>query len=80
MSHDNKTVMRACWDVWLLFLFGRSVMSDSVTPWTAARQASLSFTIARTSHQVANVLVHFASASDLSKMLIIPEGAEGRDV
>jgi len=24
--------------------FGRSVMSDSVTPWTAARQASLSIT------------------------------------
>ena len=62
------------------FQFSCSVMSDSVTPWTAARQASLSFTIARTSHQVANVLVHFASASDLSKMLIIPEGAEGRDV
>ena len=27
----------------LLLLFSRSVMSDSVTPWTAARQASLSF-------------------------------------
>ena len=26
-------------------LFGHLVMSDSVTPWTAARQASLSFTI-----------------------------------
>ena len=29
----------------LLSLFSRSVMSDSVTPWTAACQASLSFTI-----------------------------------
>ena len=29
----------------LLLLFSPSVMSDSVTPWTAARQASLSFTI-----------------------------------
>ena len=28
-----------------LLLFGCSVMSDSVTPWTAACQASLSFTI-----------------------------------
>ena len=28
-----------------LFLFSRSVMSDSVTPWTASRQVSLSFTI-----------------------------------
>ena len=28
-------------------LFSRSVMSNSVTPWTAARQASLSFTIAQ---------------------------------
>ena len=27
-----------------LLLFSRSVVSDSVTPWTAARQASLSFT------------------------------------
>ena len=26
-------------------MFSRSLMSDSVTPWTAARQASLSFTI-----------------------------------
>ena len=29
----------------LLLLFDHSVMSDSVIPWTAARQASLSFTI-----------------------------------
>ena len=29
----------------LLLLFSHSVMSDSATPWTAARQASLSFTI-----------------------------------
>ena len=28
----------------LMFQFSRSVMSDSVTPWTAAHQASLSFT------------------------------------
>ena len=28
--------------------FNRSVMSDSATPWTAARQASLSFTNSRT--------------------------------
>ena len=28
-------------------LFSRSVMSNSVTPWTAARQASLSFIIAQ---------------------------------
>ena len=30
---------------WLLLLFSRSVVSDSVTPWTAVHQASLSFTI-----------------------------------
>ena len=29
----------------VLFLFSHSVMSDSATPWTAARQASLSFTV-----------------------------------
>ena len=28
-------------------MFGRSVVSDSATPWTAARQASLSFTISQ---------------------------------
>ena len=31
----------------LLLLFSRSIASDSVTPWTAARQASLSFTISQ---------------------------------
>ena len=31
----------------LLLLFSRSVVSDSATPWTAARQASLSFAISR---------------------------------
>ena len=33
----------------LLLLFSCSVVSDSVTPWTAARQASLSFTNSRRS-------------------------------
>ena len=31
--------------IWVLLLFGHSVVSDSETPRTAARQASLSFTI-----------------------------------
>ena len=31
----------------LLLLFSRSALSDSATPWTAARQASLSITISR---------------------------------
>ena len=31
----------------LLLLFSRSVMSDSAPPWTAAHQASLSFTISQ---------------------------------
>ena len=31
----------------LLLLFSHSVLSDSATPWTAARQASLSFTISQ---------------------------------
>ena len=31
----------------LLLLFSHSVVSDSVSPWTTARQASLSFTISR---------------------------------
>ena len=30
-----------------ILLFRHSAVSDSVTPWTAARQASLSFTISR---------------------------------
>ena len=33
--------------VYLLLLFSCSVVSDSATPWTAAHQASLSFTIYR---------------------------------
>ena len=36
--------------------------------------------VARTLHQEAEVLVRFGSASVLSKMLVIPEGAAGRDV
>ena len=32
-----------------VLLFSHRVMSSSVTPWTAARQAFLSFTISRTS-------------------------------
>ena len=32
-------------DEYLLLLFSHSVVSDSAIPWTAARQASLSFTI-----------------------------------
>ena len=31
----------------MLFLFSRSVVSDSETPWAAAHQASLSFTISQ---------------------------------
>ena len=50
------------------------------TPWAAACQASLSLGVARTLHQAAEVLVRFGSASVLSKMLVIPEGAAGRDV
>ena len=33
--------------MYIVVLFSRSVVSDSVTPWTAARQASLSITISR---------------------------------
>ena len=50
------------------------------TPWTAARQASLSLSVARTLHQAAKVLERVGSASVLSKMIVIPEGAAGRDV
>ena len=35
------------WDNVAVHLFTRSVMSDSVTPWTVAHQASLSFTISQ---------------------------------
>ena len=33
--------------IYILVIFSYLVMSDSVTPWTAARQASLSFTISQ---------------------------------
>ena len=35
------------WWIQLLLLLSRSVVSDSATPWTAAHQASLSFTISQ---------------------------------
>ena len=41
----------------LLLLFSCSVLSDSVTPWATARQASLSFTIS----QFAQTRVHWVS-------------------
>ena len=39
----------------LLLLFSHSVVSDSVSPWTTARQASLSFTISRSLLKVMSV-------------------------
>ena len=36
---------KSCLDWYLLLLLSCSVVSDSLTPWTAAHQASLSFTI-----------------------------------
>ena len=41
VSHRRSGSMRSA----LLLLFSRSVVSDSVTPWTAACQASLSLTL-----------------------------------
>ena len=44
---DNSHLLKKKSSNWilLLFLFGRSVVSDFETPWTAAHPASLSFTI-----------------------------------
>ena len=39
---EDRFILDAC--SWLLLLFCRSVVADSVTPWTTAHQASLSFT------------------------------------
>ena len=39
----------------LLLLFSCSVMSDSATPWTAARQASLSFTVSQSLCKVMSI-------------------------
>ena len=38
---------KSCLDWYLLLLLSCSVVSDSLTPWTAARQASLSFTVSQ---------------------------------
>ena len=46
MSTAASPVPELCLGTWLL-LFSHKVMSDSATPWTAACQASLSFTISR---------------------------------
>ena len=45
-THNIHPVNGSLWDRGLL-LFSRSVVSDSATLWTAARQASLSFTISQ---------------------------------
>ena len=39
----DRHINRSLWQSWLV-LFDRSVRSNSATPWTAAHQASLSFT------------------------------------
>ena len=39
----------------LLLLFNHSVVSDSATPWTAACQASLSFTISRSLFKLTSI-------------------------
>ena len=41
----QSSVSRQITSTFLLLLFSHSVVPDSATPWTAARQASLSFTI-----------------------------------
>ena len=46
--NTNQTHMRFHFTHTLLLLLSHLVMSDSVTLWTAARQASLSFTVSRT--------------------------------
>ena len=47
-THNTHPVNGALWDRGLLLLlFSRSVVSDSAAPWTAARQASLSFTVSQ---------------------------------
>ena len=44
-KHPSKTCIQRGGSQRKLLLFSSSVVSDSVTPWTAAHQASLSFTI-----------------------------------
>ena len=39
----------------MLLLFSHSVMSDSASPWTTARQASMSFTISRSSLKLMSI-------------------------
>ena len=41
--------------IWLVVVFSCSVMSDSMIPWTAACQASLSFTISRSLLKVMSI-------------------------
>ena len=47
MKMQIKTTMRYHLTLARLLLFSHSVMSDSATSWTAARQASLPFTISQ---------------------------------
>ena len=47
MKMQIKTTMRYHLTLERLLLFSHSVMSDSATSWTAARQASLPFTISQ---------------------------------
>ena len=54
-------------------LFARSVMSDSVTPWTAAHQASLSFTISQSSLKLMSIeLVMPSNHLILCRPLLLP--------
>ena len=43
------------WAQFLLVVVSHSVLSDSVIPWTAAHQASLSFTISRSLHKLMSI-------------------------
>ena len=46
-----------------LLLFNPSVISDSMTPWTAGPQASLSFTISHSLLKLVSVAVHSVAKS-----------------
>ena len=57
----------------LLLLFSRQVMSDSVTPWTAACQVSLSLTISQSFPKLMSIeLVMLSNCFILCQTLLLP--------
>ena len=57
----------------IILLFSHQVKSDSVTPWTAARQASLSLSISRSLYKLVSIDFVMPTISSSAALFFCPQ-------